>query len=279
MSELLKKIDQLVTTGSQLAPQGGFEFSGYNARLQSKYLEWRKGCLEALEQVGPIGFSYKNKVLADQNGGFFFQSSAQLILNVLKELREKLQASPDLASVPPNGVAAPQAATATVTATETSSATKILRPPPKPPAAPQGPPHPAPAAVPSRENTKVYVIGEKGDQLREQLSQFLKELGLEEIALDREKGKMLALDKLQDKPDIRYAFFIVNSDDLSYAMFEIGHFVGKLGTNHVCVLHMTDVNFPKGVPGVAIRPIVVKLEEASFSVIKDLKASGYRINI
>ena len=125
----------------------------------------------------------------------------------------------------------------------------------------------------------MYTIGEKGDPLREQLSQFVKELGLEEIALDRERGKMLALDKLQDRSDVRYAFFIINSDDLSYAMFEIGHFVGKLGNNHVCVLHMTDVNFPKGVPGVAIRPIVVKLEEASFSVMKDLKAAGYKISI
>ncbi len=278
MSEVLKKIDQLASTGTQLAPQGGFEFSGYNARLQSKYLEWRKSCLEVFEQVGPIGFPYKNKVLADQNGGFFFQASAQLILNALKELREKLQASPDLASAPPAGApaAAQQAATATVT--ETSTATKILRPPPKPAAAqPQTQATPPPATTGG--NTRVYVIGEKGDQLREQLTQFLKELGLEEIALDREKGKMLALDKLQDKPDVRYAFFVINSDDLSYAMFELGHFVGKLGNNHVCVLHMTDVNFPKGVPGVAVRPIVVKLEEASFSVIKDLKASGYKINI
>ncbi len=278
MSELLTRIDQLVVTGTQLAPHGGFEFSGYNARLQGKYLEWRKGCLEALEQVGPIGFSYKNKILADQNGGFFFQASAQLILNALKELREKLQASPDLASAPPAAAptAVPQAATGTTT--ETSTATKILRPPPKPLAA-QGPPHAAVPPAPAGGNTKVYVIGEKGDPLREQLTQFLKELGLEEIALDRERGKMLALDKLQNKPDVRYAFFVVNSDDLSYAMFEIGHFVGKLGNNRVCVLHKTEVSFPKGVPGVAVRPIVVKLEEASFSVIKDLKASGYRINI
>ena len=100
MSEVLKKIEELVKTGTQLAPQGGFEFSGYNARLQNKYLEWRKTCLESLEQAGPIGFPYKNKILADQNGGFFFQASAQLILNAMKELHEKLLASPDLAATP-----------------------------------------------------------------------------------------------------------------------------------------------------------------------------------
>jgi len=277
MSEVLKKIEQLLATGTQLVPQGGFEFSGYNARLQSKYLEWRKACLETLEQVGPIGFPYKNKVLADQNGGFFFQASAQLILSSIKDLHEKLQASPDLAAAPPPPSGAPQATT--VTSTETSTATKVLRPPPKPAAAAQPQTQPQTTQAPAGGGTRLYVIGERGDPLREQLSQFVKELGLEEIALDRERGKMLALDKLQDRSDIRYAFFIINSDDLSYAMFEIGHFVGKLGTNHVCVLHMSDVNFPKGVPGVAVRPIVVKLEEASFSVIKDLKAAGYKISI
>ncbi len=278
MSEVLKNIEQLVASGTQLAPQGGYEFSGYNARLQSKYLDWRKACLEALEQVGPIGFPHKNKILADQNGGFFFQASAQLILNAMKELHEKLQASPDLAGVP-SGVAAAQSAPVAAKAADPTSGARILKPPPKPAVAQQPPPQPQSTEAPPGGCTKVYTIGEKGDPLREQLSQFVKELGLEEIVLDRVRGQMLALDKLQVRPDVRYAFFILNSDDLSYAMFEIGHFVGKLGSNHVCVLHMTDVSFPKGVPGVSIRPIVVKLEEASFSVMKDLKAAGYKISI
>jgi hypothetical protein len=278
MSEVLKTIEQLVAAGSQLAPQGGFEFSGYNARLQSKYLDWRKTCLESLEQSGPIGFPYKNKILADQNGGFFFQASAQLILNAMKELLEKLHASPDLAAVPA-GVPVGQQAAAVSIASDPTTGARVLKPPPKPVAAQPSAPQPQPAPTNSGGSTRVYIVGEKNDPLREQLSQFVKEIGLEEIVLEREHGKMLALDKLQDRPDIRYAFFILNSDDLAYAMFEIGHFVGKLGSNHVCVLHMTDVNFPKGVPGVTIRPIVVKLEEASFSVIKDLKAAGYKVSI
>ncbi|HTP12230.1 MAG TPA: TIR domain-containing protein [Bacteroidota bacterium] len=278
MSDVLNKIEQLVNTGTQLVPLGGFEFSGYNARLQNKYLEWRKASLEFLEQVGPIGFPYKNKILADQNGGYFFQASAQLILNGMKELLEKLKASPDLASSPQAVAAAPAAAAAPV-GTDQPGATRVLRPPPKPAQAASAAPAQQAPPPPTAGATKVYIIGESGDPLREQLSQFIKELGLEEVSLNRERGKMLALDKLQENPEVRYAFFVLNSDDLSYAMFEIGHYVGKLGSNHVCVLHMSDVSFPKGVPGVAIRPIVVKLEEVSFSVMKDLKAAGYRISI
>ena len=51
---VLKRCEELLTQGTQLIPLGGFDFSGYNARLQNKYLEWRKACLELLEQVNLI---------------------------------------------------------------------------------------------------------------------------------------------------------------------------------------------------------------------------------
>ena len=283
MSEsIVKKFEELVATGAQLVPLGGFEFSGYNARMQNKYLEWRKACLEALEQSGPIGFPYKNKIVGDQNGGYFFQSSAQLIHNAMKELYEKLRASPELASAAPAAAAA--AAPAAVTSTESGGA-RVLKPPPKPAgAAPAAPAAPATvASAPAKSDgvaavNKVYVVGEKNDPLRAQLSQFLGEIGLEEVALDRIHGQMLALDTIPERADIKYAFFVFNSDDLAYAMFELGHFMGKLGKGHVVVLHMSDVNFPKNVPGLSVKPIVVKLEEASLGLMKDLKAAGYKIS-
>jgi predicted nucleotide-binding protein len=273
--QLLKKCEELITSGTQLAPQGGFEASGYNARLQNKYLDWRKACLETLESSGPIGFPYKQKILGDKNGGFFFQSSAQLILNCMRELYEKVKASPDLASAP----AAPvmDIPTPTVqTATDTGGV-RVLKPPPKHTA-----PIPAqPSAYPqdAAHTSKVYVVGEADDPLRVQLLQFLGEIGIEEIDIERQHGQMLPLETLQVDAGVRFAFFIINPDDLAYAMFELGHFVGKLGKNRVCVLHMSDVEFPKNVPGVLEKSIVIKLEEASFGLLKDLKASGYQINL
>jgi hypothetical protein len=270
---VLKKLDDLLTQGTQLVPLGGFDFSGYNARLQNKYLEWRKGCLETLEAVGPIGFPYKNKILGDQNGGYFFQSSAQLIQYCMKELSDKLKASPELASQ-----AAPvsPAASGGVTS-ETQGGARVLKPPPKPAGVAQAA---APQAAASQGSVnKVYVIGEQNDPLRMDLGDFLKEIGLEEIAIQREHGKMLALDQLKDQKDARYAFFVFNSDDLAYAMFELGHFVGKLGQGHVCVLHMSDVNVPKNIPGVTVKTIVVKLEEASMSLMRELKGVGYKLII
>lgn len=281
MSEqVLKRYEELINTGAQLVPLGGFDFSGYNARLQNKYLDWRKACLELLEQTGPIGFSYKNKIMNDHNSGFFFQSSAQLIQNCMKELFDKLKASPDLVTEQQSGASQ---ATASASSGE-SAGVRVLKPPPKKPQPPSAPTTPAQATTASAPQqasggNKVYVIGEKDDPLRVQLDEFLAEIGLEEIPLDRQKGKMLALDALQELADVKYAFFVINPEDLEYAMFELGHFVGKLGKGRVCALHMSDVNFPKNVPGVAIKSIVVKLEEASLGMMKELKALGFKISI
>jgi hypothetical protein len=279
---LLQRFENLVEEGTKLAPLGGFDFSGFNARMQERYLSWRKACLESLEMVGPIGLPYKNKIIGDANGGFFYQSSAYLALSGVKELFEKLKASPELAAEPVPAQA-PQVQEEPVLAqTQSTSGVRTLKPPPKltpgpipAPAAP-APPVVAPASAAPKS---AYVVGEINDPLRQQLSIFLDEIGVVEIPLDRIRGEMLALESVPDNPDARFAFFIFNSDDLAYAMFELGHFVGKLGKGRVVVLHMTDVAVPKNIPGVLTKPIVVKLEEASLSIMKELKAAGYVLSI
>lgn len=276
---MLQRFERLAEEGAKLTPLGGFEFSGYNARLQGKYLSWRKSCLESFEVVGPIGFPYKNKILSDANGGFFFQASAHLIYSCVKELFEKLKASPELAAEPipvPTRAPAPAAVESQPQAT---GATRTLRPPTKAPSAPGAATVQSAQAGAAIVLKKVYVIGEINDTLRQQLAVFLEEVGVEEIAIDRNHGEMIALDTIVESPEAKFAFFVLNSEDLTYAMFELGHFVGKLGKNHVMVLHMTDVEAPKNIPGVVVKPIVVKLEEASMSIIKELRAAGYPLSI
>jgi hypothetical protein len=292
MSEqIVKKYEELISAGIQLIPQGGFEVSGYNARLQNKYLEWRKACLEALEASGPIGFSYKQKILGDKNGGYFYQPSTQLIVNCMRELYEKVKVSPGLASATPLPSAAPMQPGSvmdlpmpTVQMATEIGGVRVLKPPPKPGVAQAIPTAQAPVQHPQgtqaiAQPNKVYVIGEANDPLYAQLLQFLKEVGLDGIKLERRHGQMLSLETLQVDAGVKFAFFVINSDDLTYAMFEIGHFVGKLGKNRVCILYMSDVGFPKNVPGVLAKPIVVKLEEASLGLLKELKAAGCQINL
>jgi predicted nucleotide-binding protein len=274
MSEqIIEQFKELIETGTRLAPVGGFDYSGYNARLQNKYLEWRKTCLKILELSGPIGFPYKQKILGDIHGGLFYQSSVQLILTCLSELYEKLKATPDLVSAP-----VPTAAVESPTVTSSDTGGKrVLKPPPK---RFSETPIQSNAQVPSNSRTnKVYVIGELNDPLCVQLLQFLHEIGLEEVTMERERGRMIPLDILVVDKEIKFAFFIIHPDDVIHAMFEIGHFVGKLGQNRVCVLHGPDVKFPNSMPGVLVKSISMKLEEASYGLLKDLKSAGYQINL
>ena len=270
-ADLHARFEELMTLGQKMVLLGGFDYSGYNARLQGKYLEWRKSCLQILDIVGPIGFPAKNKILADQNGQNFYQSSAHVILSAVTEVFDKLQKSPDLAFAA--GAPAEYVQTA-----EVKPGTRVVKPPPKK-TPHEPPPETKPAAKGKVPVTKVYVIGEGVDPLRQQLSQFLHEIGLEELSYERTHGQMLNLDELQHHAEAGYAFFVINSDDLTYAMFEVGHFVGKLGTGRVCVLHMSDVEFPRSVPGVLVKPIVVKLEEASLSLMRELKNAGYQVSL
>lgn len=283
MSEnLLQRFERLVVEGAKLTPLGGFDFSGYNARLQDEYLAWRKACLESLELVGPIGVPYKNKIVGDANGGYFYQASAHLIFSSMRELFEKLKVSPELAAEPVPGPALEEIAQPTAGQPATTGGTRTLKPPPKAgmATAAAGTSQTTPPPVTTQEPPrKVYVIGEVNDPLRQQLSLFLGEIGVDEIAIDRNHGEMLSLETISDNPGAQFAFFVFNSEDLTYAMFELGHFVGKLGKNHVIVLHMTDVEVQKNIPGVLVKPIVVKLEEASFSIIKELKAAGYVLSL
>ena len=282
MSEgLLQKFEMLVEEGTKLSPLGGFDFSGYNARMQDRYLAWRKACLESVELVGPIGVPYKNKIIGDANGGFFYQASAYLTLSSIRDLFEKLKASPELAAEAVPAEPPPVQEQPVVTQTQPASGVRTLKPPPKLAGGPISAPVPQPApavAAASAAPKSAYVVGEINDPLRQQLAEFLDEIGVVEIPLDRIRGEMLALESIPDDPDARFAFFIFNSDDLAYAMFELGHFVGKLGRGHVVVLHMSDVAVPKNIPGVLAKPIVVKLEEASLSIMKELKGAGYVIS-
>lgn len=280
MSEtMLQRFAMLVEEGAKLTPLGGFDFSGYNARMQEKYLAWRKACLESLEMVGPIGFPYKNRITGDANGGLFYQASANLIFSSMRELFEKLKASPELGAEPVKAAPAPQPA-AVESQTQGTGATRTLKPPTRTVSPPAGasPVQAAQAQAPAAAK-KAYVIGEINDSLRQQLAGFLEEVGVEEIPIDRIRGEMIALESITHAEGAEFAFFVLNSEDLTYAMFELGHFVGNLGKNHVMVLHMTDVEVPKNIPGVVVKPIVVKLEEASLSIIKELRSAGYALSI
>lgn len=271
--QLLTKFQELIQQGEKLVPEGGLEFSGYNAKMQSQYLLWRKNCLDAITKAGEKAMPLREKITKDENGAYFYQNSAQLILEMLKQSLPMVESETKKNSPPPS---VPKATAKTESA-----------PPKQAPAAPPAPkqevpkhetpkPTPPPAVVNSKE---VFIISSAETELQNQLTAFLKEIGIDPIVFKR--GSSLdAFIAFPDKhSNVKYAFYLFTADDVQTAMFELGYLIGKIGTSHIVCIHKKEDAPPKGIPGIAYKEIVVKLEEISFGLIKDLKAAGFSVSI
>ncbi|HLP18353.1 MAG TPA: hypothetical protein VK470_18985 [Bacteroidota bacterium] len=86
-AHIISRLEDLIRKGTELMPEGGSEFSGYNAKKQSRYLLWRKNCLDAIGAIGDEGAVFSAKVTDDENGMYFYHSSVQRIVTVLEEAK------------------------------------------------------------------------------------------------------------------------------------------------------------------------------------------------
>lgn len=286
--QTVTKLQELIQQGEKLVPEGGHEFSGYNAKMQSQYLMWRKACLDSIAKIGVSANALREKITKDENGAYFYQNSAQLILDTAKqalpmadaELKKSAPApaaaAPKPAAVPPKPeparpVPQPAAARPEPPKPFASAPVQASAPAPAPPVTP------SPAAAPSASSKQVLVLSSSETELQNQLTVLLKEMGIEGIMFQRGTAPDAIVGFLEQYPTVRYAYYLYNPDDINSAMFELGYLIGKVGSNRVCCIHQKDDAPPKGIPGITYKEIVVKLEEISFSLIKDLKAAGYTV--
>ena len=257
-ASLAAKLQELIHQGDKLVPEGGLEFSGYNAKMQSQYLLWRKNCLDALNKYGEKGTALRSQLTNDENGAYFYQTSAQRVHDALKEALK----TAEVISAP----AAPPTVAKPVIEPEKP---KIVEPPKPPPAKSTPPP-----------TNRALVVSAANNPLLSQLTSLLKELGIEASVYQRTGGGSDALlAHVEKQAATHYAFYLIGSDDIPSVMFELGYLVGKVGANKVCCIYQKDVAVPKNIPGVQRKEIIVKLEEISFSLVKELKAAGYSVSI
>lgn len=291
--QLLTKLQELIQQGEKLVPEGGLEFSGYNAKMQSQYLLWRKNGLDVLTKVGEKAAVMREKVTKDENGAYFYQNSAQLILETLKQALPIVEADvkkngPKPAPAPPPPPAPkPEPAPAPAPAPKPEPA-PAPKPEPKPEPAPAKPapapkpeqPKPeAPKAAPAASQKEVLIISSSETELQSQLTSFLKEISIEPVVFKRGTAQDAIISFVDQHPGVRYAYYLFNAEDVNIAMFEMGFLMGRVGNHKVVCVHMKEDAPPKGLPGVSYKEIVVKLEEISFGLIKDLKAAGYSVSI
>lgn len=158
--------------------------------------------------------------------------------------------------------------------------------------------HTSSQSSPSKSK-KVFVVHGHDDIAKTNLEVFLHEIGLEPIVLHRQADEGLTIiEKFEKHSDVGYAFILLTPDEIAYlkseeskdekdrnrefrarpnVIFEFGYFVGKLGRSRVCCLYTGDVSLPSDVSGMIYKKFTNSIEEVAYSVIKDLKASGYAI--
>jgi len=253
--------------------------------MQSQYLIWRKSCLDTIIKIGEKANPFREKITKDENGAYFYQNSAQLILEAVKQSLPLAEAELKKNSPPPQKPAAsppvppkPEPVLPKAAAQPVPVAVKPEVPKHETPK--QEPPKPSPAPVPtaaSESSKQVLVLSSSESELQNQLSNLLKEMGIDGIMFQRGTAADAIVGFLEKYPTVKYAYYLYNPDDINSAMFELGYLIGKVGSHRVCCIHRKDDAPPKGIPGIIYKEIVVKLEEISFSLIKDLKAAGYTV--
>ena len=151
------------------------------------------------------------------------------------------------------------------------------------------------------KSKKVFVVHGHDEVAKTSLEVFLREIGLEPIVLHRQADQGLTIiEKFEKHSDVGYAFILLTPDEVSYlksdenrtdherrkefrarpnVIFEFGYFVGKLGRSKVCCLYTGDVSLPSDVNGMIYKKYSSSLEEIAYSIIKDLKASGFTMSM
>jgi predicted nucleotide-binding protein len=147
---------------------------------------------------------------------------------------------------------------------------------------------------------KVFVVHGRDEISKTSLEVFLHEIGLEPVVLHRQADEgMTIIEKFEKHSDVGYVFILLTPDEIAYlaseedkpdserdkefrarpnVIFEFGYFVGKFGRSRVCCLYTGDVSLPSDVNGIIYKKFDKGIEEVAYSIIKDLKASGYTIS-
>ena len=274
--QLLSRFQELIQQGEKLVPEGGLEFSGYNAKMQSQYLLWRKNCLDVLSKAGDKATPLREKITKDENGAYFYQNSAQLILDTIRQSQPMIEAAAkkSAASAPApakTAAAPPKAEPPQPKAAAPAPAPKQEAPKPEVPK--QSPP------APTSASKQVFVLSSSETELQSQLTGFLKEINIEPIVFKRSAAADAIIPFFEQYPNVKFAYYLFSADDNHNAMFELGYLVGRVGPHRIVCIHKKEDTPPKGVPGIAYKEIVVKLEEISFGLIKDLKSAGFAVSI
>ncbi len=151
------------------------------------------------------------------------------------------------------------------------------------------------------DEKKVFIVHGHDHNLKIELEVFLSHIGLKPIVLHREvdNGKTI-IEKFEKNSDVAYVFVLLTPDEIAFTIeqehqldkdrrkeyrarpnviFEFGYFIAKLGRNRVCALYKENVTIPSDLNGFLYKKVDLNIEELGFSIIKELKAAGLKVQL
>lgn len=150
-------------------------------------------------------------------------------------------------------------------------------------------------------SNKVFVVHGHDQALKTDVERFIHQIGLEPVVLHRQPDKgQTIIEKFEENSDVGYAFILLTPDEIAYTVdqdnraetarkkelrarpnviFEFGFFVGKLGRKRVCCIYKEGVVWPSDLTGLIYKKVSDSIEPQAYSIIQELKAAGYKIQI
>jgi predicted nucleotide-binding protein len=252
---LVEILKELAAQGEYLASNGGNIVDGYNGNLQPDYVSWRLQAIDVISQLGEQARPLLREIEGDDRGAYFYGSSAQLVLGVVKAaiaIAERRSPASDRSAVPP----------------------------PNNPASPE-------------ESTAVFIVHGHDEALLQQVARFIEKLELEPIVLFEEPGRgQTIIEKLESNSDVHAAVVLLTPDDVGHSakdddpkprarqnvVLELGYFIGKLGRANVVALYDQSVELPSDYRGVEYVQIDVG-GAWKLALAKELRAAGLGVDM
>jgi len=150
-------------------------------------------------------------------------------------------------------------------------------------------------------SNKVFVVHGHDHALKTDVERFVHQIGLEPVVLHRQPDKgQTIIEKFEEHSDVGYAFILLTPDEVAYTIdqdaltdesrvkerrarpnviFEFGYFVGKLGRDRVCCIYKEGVELPSDLTGLIYKKVSDTIETQAFSIIRELKAAGFAIQL
>ena len=146
----------------------------------------------------------------------------------------------------------------------------------------------------TRNKRKVFIVHGRNNEVKQEVSRFISDLGLEPIILHEQANVgMTIIEKIERYTnDADFALVLYTACDLGRGgdepnppkfrarqnvVFEHGYLMAKLGRENVCALVKDNIETPNDISGVVYVPLD-NYGAWKISVSKELKTCGYSIN-